>query len=122
MNRAFSVHNRRRCESKDGFNHELNSWSTSDWFVAVLGELGEAANVAKKLNRVRDNIGGNKEGVEELQRKLKDELADTYIYLDLLCQALGIDLTAAVIEKFNTKSTEIGYPAPPLHALDIEEF
>lgn len=119
MNRAFSVHNRRRCESKDGFNHELNSWSTSDWFVAVLGELGEAANVAKKLNRVRDNIGGNKEGVAELEKKLKDELADTYIYLDLLCQSLGIDLTGAVVEKFNAKSVEIGYPVT-IHTADIE--
>lgn len=57
----FSQANRDRCESPQGFNHKLVDWSTSDWFVAVMGELGEAANVAKKLNRVRDGIPGNKE-------------------------------------------------------------
>lgn len=55
----FSKANRERCESPDGFNHDLNSWSTSDWITAVMGELGEAANVVKKLNRVRDGIPGN---------------------------------------------------------------
>ncbi len=53
---AFSVINRARCESPEGFNHALQSWSLSDWFTAILGELGEAANVAKKLNRIRDGI------------------------------------------------------------------
>jgi hypothetical protein len=52
----FSVFNKRRCEAKNGFNQALDSWSLSDWFTATLGELGEAANVAKKLNRVRDGI------------------------------------------------------------------
>lgn len=58
---CFSAVNRKRCESPDGFNHALDSWSLSDWFLAVLGEFGEAANVGKKLNRVRDGIPGNKE-------------------------------------------------------------
>ena len=65
----FSVFNRRRCEAVNGFNHKLESWSLSDWFTATLGELGEAANIAKKLNRVRDGIPGNKETPEELQEK-----------------------------------------------------
>lgn len=105
----FSIFNRRRCESPNGFNHALNSWSLSDWFTATLGELGEAANIAKKLNRVRDGIPGNKETPEELQAKLGEELADAYTYLDLLAQAAGVDLEQAVIDKFNKKSAEIGY-------------
>lgn len=32
----------------------VGGWSLSDWFTAAMGELGEAANVAKKLNRERD--------------------------------------------------------------------
>jgi hypothetical protein len=63
----FSVFNRRRCESLHGFNHPLNSWSLSDWMTATVGELGEAANVAKKLNRVRDGIKGNSETPEQLK-------------------------------------------------------
>lgn len=106
----FSDENLTRCESPKGFNHALKSWSTSDWFTAVMGELGEAANVAKKLNRVRDGIPGNKETPEELQENLAGELADTFIYLDLLAQSLDINLSEAVTKTFNAKSEEIGYP------------
>lgn len=105
----FSKSNRDRCEAENGFNHKLNSWSLSDWFTACLGELGEAANVAKKLNRIRDDIPGNKENEQALRQKLKHELADTFIYLDLLTQAAGIDLDDAVQAAFNQKSGDIGY-------------
>jgi hypothetical protein len=56
----FSEENLTRCTSKEGFNHALLSWSMSDWMTATLGELGEAANVLKKLNRVRDGIIGKR--------------------------------------------------------------
>lgn len=104
----FSETNRRRSESPDGFGHALHDWSLSDWFTATMGELGEAANVAKKLNRYRDGINGNKETEAELRTKLAAELADTFIYLDLLAQAAGIDLAAAVVKTFNAKSDELG--------------
>lgn len=107
--RAFSQTNRDRCEAVTGFNHDVDSWSTSDWFTAVMGELGEAANVAKKLNRIRDGIKGNKETEQELRDKLACEIADTFIYLDLLATSLGIDLSLAVTETFNAKSEQIGY-------------
>lgn len=107
----FSRANRRRCEARNGFNHKLSDWSLSDWMTATLGELGEAANVAKKLNRVRDGIPGNSEPESELKNKLADELADTFIYLDLLCQSQGIDLEYAVRSKFNRTSQKIGYIA-----------
>jgi NTP pyrophosphatase (non-canonical NTP hydrolase) len=109
MNKAFSVRNRTRCEATNGFNHPLGSWSASDWMVACFGELGEAANVLKKLNRVRDGICGNKETEDVLRRKLSLELADAYIYLDLFCQSQGVDLEAAVNEAFEAKSKQIGY-------------
>lgn len=105
----FSVHNRRRCESPKGFNHALESWSLSDWLVAAAGELGEAMNVAKKLNRVRDGIPGNAETETELRAMLADELADTFIYLDLLCQSQGFRLEDAVVSKFRRTSEKIGY-------------
>jgi NTP pyrophosphatase (non-canonical NTP hydrolase) len=106
--KGFSIVNRMRLEHPTGFNHKLDSWSLSDWFLAVTGELGEAANVGKKLNRIRDDIPGNKETHEELQAAIRGEIADTFIYLDLLAQRLGFDLGDAVREKFNAKSAEIG--------------
>ncbi len=101
--------NLQRCESKQGFGHPLKSWSLSDWFTATMGELGEAANVAKKLNRVRDGIVGNDKSEAELRADLADEIADTYAYLDLLAQAAGIDLEQAVLSKFERVSARIGY-------------
>ena len=106
----FSEANRKRCESPDGFNNNINDWDTSDWFLAILGELGEAANVGKKLNRVRDGIPGNKQTPDELRAKLKKELGDVFVYLDLTAQAHGFNIIDAVIDVFNTKSEEIGYP------------
>lgn len=42
--------------------------------------------------------------------KLSSELADLYIYMDILCQKNGINLEEAVKSKFNQVSLEMGYP------------
>lgn len=107
--KTFSERNLRRCESPEGFNHPLNSWSLSDWMTATAGELGEAANIIKKLNRVRDGIPGNKEPEDELRAMLADEIADVAIYLDLLAQAAGFDLETIREEKFRKTSQKIRY-------------
>lgn len=109
--RSFSRENLERCTSPNGFNHPLAGWSLSDWMTATLGELGEAANVLKKLNRCRDGIVGNEKTEDELRRDFADEIADTFIYLDLLAQAAGIDLPEAVRTKFDRTSAKIGYVA-----------
>jgi len=111
----FSIFNRRRCEAKHGFNHKLEDWSLSDWLTAVLGELGEAANIAKKLNRVRDGIPGNTETPEQLKAALADEIADTFIYLDLLAQSQGLSLIDIVLDKFKRTSKKIGYTERDAH-------
>lgn len=108
----FSERNRRRCESAMGFNHPLNSWSLSDWMTATAGEIGEAANVIKKLNRYRDGVPGNKESESDLRQRLADEIADSVIYLDLLAQAAGFDLETIRDAKFAKTSQKIGYIEP----------
>ena len=107
---AFSKANRERCESPQGFNHQLRDWSASDWMTALVGEVGEAANVVKKLNRYRDGINGNKEAEAVLRTKLRQELGDVFVYLDLMAQSLGFSIADAAVEVFNAKSAEIGYP------------
>ena len=108
----FSEASLERCESPRGFGRGLETWSLSDWMTATLGELGEAANVIKKLNRHRDGTRGNAiaETEEALTEQLADELADAFIYLDLLARRAGIVLQDAVIRKFNKTSEKIGYP------------
>jgi len=106
----FSHANLARCESAQGFNHPLNGWSLSDWMTATMGELGEAANVAKKLNRIRDGVQGNKESEAELLIKFRRECGDVGVYLDLMCRRAGFSLEDAMREVFNSKSAEIGYP------------
>lgn len=112
MNESFSQRNRRRCESPTGFNHALDSWSLSDWMTAATGELGEAANIIKKLNRVRDGIPGNTVDADTLRGQLADEIADVAIYLDLLAQAAGFDLETIRDAKFARTSEKIGYVEP----------
>jgi NTP pyrophosphatase (non-canonical NTP hydrolase) len=107
---GFSAVNRMRCESPQGFHHALGSWSLSDWMTATVGELGEAANIAKKLNRVRDGIPGNSQTEDELRAALRKEIADVFVYLDLLAQSQGFTLEAAVREKFNETSRKLGCP------------
>jgi NTP pyrophosphatase (non-canonical NTP hydrolase) len=101
--------NVRRCVN--GFGHTLESWSVAEWMCATAGELGEAANIAKKMLRHRDNVAGNKDedrDLAALRAKLARELADTVIYLDLCAASQGIDLGVTVRETFNRKSEELG--------------
>lgn len=91
----FSQRNLARCAA--GFNHPLEAWSFADWYTATGGELGEAANIVKKMNRHRDGIPGNKETMDELRHALAEELADVYTYLDLLAQVEGVQLRPPVV-------------------------
>lgn len=106
---TFSERNKLRCESPNGFNHKLSSWSLGDWMTALTGEVGEAANIIKKLNRIRDNVPGNTESKEDLENSLGHELADIAIYLDLLAQAAGYNLEKMMEIKFQITSRKLGY-------------
>ncbi|MCH8197438.1 MAG: MazG-like family protein [Proteobacteria bacterium] len=93
-----------------GYDNGIDDWSLSDWAVATAGELGEACNIIKKLNRAHDGLRGNTESEGDLQAALAGELADTIIYLDLLAARAGIDLGDAVIDKFNLVSERLAFP------------
>jgi NTP pyrophosphatase (non-canonical NTP hydrolase) len=115
----------------------LVSWSLSDWFTALAGEVGELGevvsqiglylmalegftalsaksgtlgNIIKKLNRARDGLKGNKESELTLKQQLAKEAADILIYLELFCQVAGVDLVAATRDKFNEVSERNGFP------------
>lgn len=88
----------------------INSWSLSDWAVALAGEVGELCDAVKKLNRVRDGLVGNKVPEHELHAALWKEAADVYLYLDLFARAARFDLANAVRLKFNEVSERNGFP------------
>lgn len=70
----------------------------------LAGEVGEACNVIKKLERERRGIRGSRDTVDHLA----EELADIVICVDLIAMGYGIDLDKAVREKFNATSEKVG--------------
>lgn len=72
--------------------------------LELAGEVGEACNVVKKLERMRLGIAGKKATLFDLAT----ELADIIICVDLLAMEYDIPLWRAVVEKFNTSSDKLG--------------
>jgi NTP pyrophosphatase (non-canonical NTP hydrolase) len=70
----------------------------------LAGEVGEACNVIKKIERERLGIAGSRDTIDHLA----EELADVIICADLIAISAGIDLDAAVIAKFNATSEKVG--------------
>ncbi len=83
----------------------------SYWITAIVGELGELANMTKKMQRVKMGgiDGGHSYTAEDITKKmLAEEIAGVIIYIDLLSSLLEIDLHNAVVQTFNEKSFETG--------------
>lgn len=83
------------------FGAACDGWSLSHWSNATLGELGEAANIIKKIDRGDFPI-------EQVRADLAKELADVAIYLDILALRAGVDLGEAVRLKWNEVSRRVG--------------
>ncbi len=80
-----------------------SDWSLGEWMNAVSGEVGEAANIIKKVRRGDMSI-------DEARPLLAKELADVATYLDITAFQCGINLGQAVKEKFNEVSIKVGSP------------
>lgn len=80
-----------------------SDWSDAEWLEAVVGELGEYANIRKKFRR-----GDLSEA--EFTELAASELADIVTYLDILAFRLGIELGAAVKHKWNEVSKRVKCP------------
>lgn len=72
--------------------------------MELAGEVGEACNVAKKIERERRGVRGSRDTIEHLA----EELADVIICVDLIAGAEGINLWNAVRDKFNATSAKVG--------------
>jgi len=77
-----------------------SDWSHAEWLQAVIGELGEYANIMKKVQRGDLTM-------EKAKPSIEKELADVMTYFAILAQQLNIDLGQAVEDKFNEVSDRI---------------
>ncbi len=73
--------------------------------LELAGEVGEACNVVKKISREKLGLIGSRVTAEDLA----EELADVVICVDLLAAYFGIDLAAAVEDKFNLTTQKHGF-------------
>lgn len=78
-----------------------SDWSLGEWMNAVVGEVGEAANIIKKVQRGDMTM-------EEARPLLAKEYADIVTYLDILSFRSGVDLGLATLNKFNEVSMRVG--------------
>lgn len=83
-----------------------SDWSLAEWLQALIGEVGEYANLQKKIQR--GDFATKDPAV--VKRMVADELADIQTYLDLLAFRNGVDLGQAVTNKFNEVSERVGSP------------
>lgn len=91
----------------------IHNWTPNDWMTALVGEVGELANILKKLKREEDGIPGNTMTEVELLEAAYTEWADCLAYLALLGQAIGMganSMDGAVTDKFNEVSERAGFP------------
>jgi len=96
----------------------IADWSALEWAGCMAGEAGEAANFAKKLKRIDDQIKNIESGVvntnvEEIKRKVAKEVADTILYGVLVAAKVGYvgkDFEDIIKKVFNDKSFEYGFP------------
>lgn len=77
------------------------NWQPAHWVQALVGEVGEAANILKKVDRGDFSL-------ESALPEIAKELADIQGYLDILAHKLGVDLGDATVSKFNEVSKRIG--------------
>ena len=89
---------------------ECLTWSRAEWVQALTGELGEAANVSKKISRGDYTL-------DEKRHDFSHELADVAIYLDLLAFVCDINLEVAIVEKFNDVSQRVSSKARLNHTV-----
>jgi NTP pyrophosphatase (non-canonical NTP hydrolase) len=89
----------------------IQEWSPAEWGNALAGECGELCNVLKKLLRLDHGINqANGLDRNELVEMAGKEIADVYLYLDLVASRLGLTVASCTVKKFNETSTKEGFP------------
>jgi NTP pyrophosphatase (non-canonical NTP hydrolase) len=73
----------------------------ADDLVGLVGEIGEFANLLKKVGLALDVEGYEAPTIADASAQLSEELADAAIYIFRLSAALGCDLEKALLRKMS---------------------
>ena len=102
-NYSLTLH--KLAESNAARAKEWGEWNENESLVELMGELGELANLQKKINRCENGMRGNGiSTIEDLLLARDKEAADVLICLDNYCRVAGIFLERVTIDKFNETS------------------
>src|SRR4051812_47154080 len=101
--------------AKRWHNDGKTNWTLLEWAGAMCGEAGEAANVAKKMRRLQQELPNREAGLSvhdypQLQMALARELADTIIYALIIFSEIEVNADVVIAEVFDKKSIEYGFP------------
>lgn len=83
-----------------------HGWGPMQWGCALAGEVGELCNYLKKYQRQMPSDPSP----DELHGEIAREIADVFIYLDLLAATFDLDLGRIIASKFNATSKKFGFP------------
>lgn len=109
------------------FYDPIQSWYYTDWACALAGEVGELCNIIKKMRRVSTNQSELIElqhmavdDVKKFSSMLREEIYDCYVYLDLLTQRLGMDMSDLLEEQYYENAKKKGLNGiPPIAKKEI---
>ena len=111
---AISKVNRARAER---WHAGGEPWTASDWSNALAGETGELCNVVKKVRRHETHVDRlstgrayNTPDLDTLLASVREEIADVFLYLDLVAHHFGLSLEECIFPKFNRVSEIQGFP------------
>lgn len=81
---------------------QCKDWTPADWVVGFIGEVGEAANIQKKIRRQ------DQPATPDQKTTLMLEFGDALAYLALWASSLDIDLNEAGIAANNKVAMRFG--------------
>jgi len=106
--KAMQDINAKFSESRGWFYHKANN--TDDMIsklgynaVAISGEVGEFANLVKKVLRNKEKL------TDEMLSHMKEEVADVFIYTLIVSRLLNMDLEKEFMKK--TEKNELRFEA-----------
>ena len=90
-----------QARTEEDFN--CHDWTLADWMTATVGEVGELANMLKKVKRGDMSFENPDDCV-----RIGKEFGDIAAYLFIMARKAGYDLADVSADKFNEVSVRRG--------------